>query len=1109
MIAALLSTTSAPAAQIDADGGITLTVSFEIEAGNADSIPPPVHEPGADQHYCDALQEFSRYLYATTEGRHWVKRARFIENTAVRDIRWYYVKDQGGNNGVASFQQFIKAREGGYAPGSADYPFGPNNTPSALGSLLNHEFGHFFYGQPDEYINFPGSGSGHTGICEGSFAIGVGSGSYPDGISSGTVCDDEMLQCAPAEVCVFAGRCAGGSDVGTECSSDGDCAGGSVCLGKNDDRDDELSDSKQRITLADTPLSAADEKDGICLMAGGGLRRRWCDSQTHVYERDTDDPPDGSVDYDQGDTAGIPDGDPGDSFDFTTYNCWDRAMEKHIDLVDAHDPGVYPTVAEIEAEHGPVPAVQCDWLVDFFDTTPHAVLLVDRSGSMGYNELSSPPRKAIDLAIDGALYLWNQIPMGSHAGIYVYNTAVVPAEDGGNPLDFQPKTYQPQTIDQAAAGGNTDIALAIETAHDAISNEPNLPFATRNIVLLSDGKHNQNGDPYAEAAAACADGIVVHTIAYGDADSAALDLLACGEAWATGTEQATGNGYGEPDALEMKTSIARMAHGLAKETEILELRADLLPLAASVVEKRTFLVPAGAASLKFSWLANRTCVQESTAVSPCRPVLNELRKVEIESPSGVRYSATSPPGAAGGVFRYVEVRAPQAGVWTARIDKSEPQPSPTTIPGEWAYKIPRTRVSWVAHVAHPTIEVAAYVRERRAPVGSSVVLNARMHYGAALTNVSAEAVVTHAGHTWTVPMLDDGAHGDGIAADGEYGGIFNPDGTWANVSKGLYRVKVRMRSRAGVAIALENDEYDDEVHEPRKRANAGDADVEAETSFRLSPRYTIGPDGSPVPGRVDVTCPSLVQGQTYTLSAQAVGLALPQENTRISLGSGVDLTVLGLGCQRCQETGTDPTGTVSFVARVSPDAETGVRPFQVQVGPTILSDDTGCRVCSPPGVEACNGRDDDCDGLVDEDGTIVDADADGIAGACDNCPFDPNPSQSDIDRDGIGDRCDAADGLVVVFFTADDRLQWQTDGGPGWDVYRGSLRVLKGTGVYTQAPGSNPLAGRFCGMTTPTLVDALVPPASDLAFYLVTLGPGGSLGTNSSGTERPNHNPCP
>jgi hypothetical protein len=40
--------------------------------------------------------------------------------------------------------------------------------------------------------------------------------------------------------------------------------------------------------------------------------------------------------------------------------------------------------------------------------------------------------------------------------------------------------------------------------------------------------------------------------------------------------------------------------------------------------------------------------------------------------------------------------------------------------------------------------------------------------------------------------------------------------------------------------------------------------------------------------------------------------------------------------------------------------------------------------------------------------TIVDTDGDGVPDAIDNCPTVPNPDQSDLDRNGVGDVCDAA-----------------------------------------------------------------------------------------------------
>jgi hypothetical protein len=210
----------------------------------------------------------------------------------------------------------------------------------------------------------------------------------------------------------------------------------------------------------------------------------------------------------------------------------------------------------------------------------------------------------------------------------------------------------------------------------------------------------------------------------------------------------------------------------------------------------------------------------------------------------------------------------------------------------------------------------------------------------------------------------------------------------------------------------------------------------------------------------------------------------------------------------------------------------------------IDADGDGYRTCegdcddargmvNPGGSEICNGLDDDCNSLIDDDengedsdgdavhnrcdncpsvdnATQTDADFDSVGDGCDNCPANANASQADFDSDQEGDHCDLDDGMIYIYFDGSDPVEWHAEGFSLWNVYRGDVGVLRSSGVYTQALGSNPVADQSCGLVGASLEDLDPLPSRTVAFYLAT-GVGvveTGLGPDSDGNERLNDNPC-
>jgi len=159
-------------------------------------------------------------------------------------------------------------------------------------------------------------------------------------------------------------------------------------------------------------------------------------------------------------------------------------------------------------------------------------------------------------------------------------------------------------------------------------------------------------------------------------------------------------------------------------------------------------------------------------------------------------------------------------------------------------------------------------------------------------------------------------------------------------------------------------------------------------------------------------------------------------------------------------------------------------------------------------------RGDICDNCPTEANSFQDdVDGDRIGDVCDDCILNYDPDQEDFNEDFEGDVCDLDDGLIYLDLPDASDILWQPEAGfESFNLYRGDIRLLRTSGLYTQDPASVELAARHCNLPDPFIGDGPDPRPGQATFYLVTGNHGGSegsLGTNSGGTERPNANPCP
>ncbi len=547
-----------------------------------------------------------------------------------------------------------------------------------------------------------------------------------------------------------------------------------------------------------------DGTDDTSIMGGWG-RHRFCDGSNHFPWREYMDL-DGNILVDGN-------GMPYMAYTFNYYDgIWFHLLNNNNDPDNIHSeiPLIYDTATGYGALP-PYPAgmFSCVWhYSDGEGPTNDALVIVDKSGSMGYRHPMMPTGPtALEAAAGAAVSYYNQALPDHMVGITTFDTAVHPVV-----------TYGPRGPNLAPLavthGGNTDLCLAIREGADMIRAEYAAHGSTEpsgSQILLTDAMPtttNCNTDEdVLEAVRYACDGsggqipVSTYTVAFGDADHDLMRQIAeqCdAQAMALALDEVQNPGgpsFYMTTPLQVQAGLVRQGKYARNYLSIANSEDTV-----SSSNNQVFWVPEGAQEIVVEWIGDGFEFKSGTNID-CR---FENLEFDLIDPLGNVISTSTVPIAEEPLYRTktIKVDNPPAGQWFARI-----LPNPEFIcladaPPRHIWGMYDPKVATVISMRNPgytpilNLETNSTAQDDAVDIEASLEIQPNHR----LTDIWIWARVSYGPFEEYVWLYDDGAHNDGAAADGVYGGTFNPG--QLTLEAGAYRVDATYLVNGEIATAV-------------------------------------------------------------------------------------------------------------------------------------------------------------------------------------------------------------------------------------------------------------------------------------------------------------------